>query len=136
MKKKYTHIKENIERIKLLQESHIGSFQTELLPDLDQQQTERKKAFEYLHNTMKSFMEEAEKYDMTADDEKQLMVQEIINDIKILMDQNKVLKCNVLAYKNDLQNHMKKVSDGRKKIGGYRMPASFANRPRAINVTN
>lgn len=136
MKKKYTHIKESIKRINLLQESHIGSFQTDLLPDLDQQQTQRKIAFEYLHNALKTFMEDAEKYDMTADDEKRLMVQEIVNDIKILMDQNKVLKCEVLAFKNDLQKHMKKMSDGRKKIGGYRLPASFANRPRAINVTN
>ena len=132
MNHEFYEVENALNRLESLQDEHIESFQTQLLPDLEGQTAKRKEAFNHLTCCLEKFFTQASK----GDEKTVSMIQIFSKQIERLQHQNLVLKEKVETHREDLKARMKKITKGRKAIRSYRPPSSFLNRPRAISVTN
>jgi DNA-directed RNA polymerase beta' subunit len=133
MENEFRQIRETLNRLDTIQMSHIESFDTTLMPDLEHQLSERTEAFDKLKKQVNRFIANTNNGN-TADTES--MTIGFIDRINTLIAQNKVLEKRVTDHRDGLQKSLKKISRGKKAIGSYGSPSSVSNRPRAINLTN
>ena len=132
MKKEFQKIRDTLSRLDKIQTSHIESFDTDLMPDLERQLIERKEEFSKLKRSVSRFITNAE---LNSDTDTESIIV-FIERINTLLGQNKVLEAKVKAHREGLRESMKKISRGKQVIGSYGSPFSVSNRPRAINLTN
>jgi len=133
MNKKFQQIRKTLNLLDKMQADHIDSFDTQLMPNLELQSEERKKTFNCLNQEFKLFLKNTEQFD---DADTKTMVSFFIQRIEMLMNQNRLLEKKVREYRDNLKEHMKSISKGKKAIGSYGSPSSISNRPRAISLTN
>ena len=132
MNLEFCEVENALNRLENLQDEHIDSFQTQLLPDLESQTAKRREAFDHLACCLEKFFSQ-----LPEEDEQTVsMIQTFTKQITRLQHQNLILKEKVELHKEDLQARMRQITKGRKAIGSYRPPSSFLNRPRAISLTN
>ncbi len=131
MEKQFQQIKEALSRLDDIQATHIDSFDTDLLPDLEFQLDERNTEFSRLMKMISQFIA---KIELDAGEGTDSMVIFLMEGINTLLVQNKILKKRVTAHRDSLQESMKNLSRGKQVIGSYGSPSS--NGPRAINLTN
>ncbi|MBU1196508.1 MAG: hypothetical protein KKE62_11620 [Proteobacteria bacterium] len=133
MHKDINHITGILDTINQMQTAHIQSFETELMPDLASQLTQRKIQFDELKISFDLFISSILPHHT---DNKEFIVAEFLERINVLLEQNKTLEKKIKNYKYGLQESIKEISRGRKAIGFYGSPSSSINKPRAINLTN
>ncbi len=133
MLNEFQHINNTLKKLDKMQASHIKSFDTELMPDLELQLIERNEGFNKLKQSVKKFIDDAG-LDNNAD--KESMAAVFIGHISTLISQNKVLEAKVRVHRDGLKASMKKILRGKQVIDSYGSPSSVLNRPRAINLTN
>lgn len=133
MDKNINHITGILDTINQMQAAHIQSFETELMPDLASQLTQRKIQFDKLKLSFDLFISKTLPHHT---EDKKSIVAELIERINILVEQNKILEKKTEHYKYSLQESIKEISRGRKAIGFYGSPSSSINKPRAINFSN
>ncbi|WDP87268.1 MAG: hypothetical protein HUN05_20825 [Desulfobacter sp.] len=92
-----------------IQAEHIESFQTELMPDLEDQMGKRHQAFNQLSDQLNLFFARTEQYD-----EAQLrsMILTFSKQMNKLQNQNLMLKEKVELYRENLKARMKKMTKG------------------------
>ncbi len=134
MTKNFQDIRETIGRLERIQTRHIESFDAELMPDLESQTLEKKKEFDLLKESVNQWVSTGE---LGNDGDTEPMVHYFIEQIQILLNQNKMIEKKVRAHKEFLQESLKKLSRGKQVIGSYGSPSTALNRPRAIDlITN
>jgi hypothetical protein len=126
----FTQIKNALEQIDDLQADHMASFDTELMPDLEKQMTERKQGFAELKKAMNNMNPDLQ------DMEDNPQVSEIINHIQMIIHQNKTLANRVQQHKDGLESSMRRIGKGRNVIHAYGAPVSHRNRSKVINFKN
>lgn len=131
MNQEFNGITSAVNRLERIQNEHIESFQTQVLPDLEAQTAERKKAFDSLIRSLDMFFTRSGQDEQTA-----VLMRSLTERIQGLQNQNRILKEKVETYREDLKARMKHLAKARKGINAYRPPSSFSNRPRAISLTN
>ncbi len=129
----FTQIKKALNHLDDLQADHMASFDTELMPDLEKQMTERKQGFAELEKAMNAMDPDLQ---TRADREDDLQVTEIIKQIRMLMHQNKTLTARVEHHKDGLKNSMHRIGKGKNVIHAYGSPVSHRNRSKVINFKN
>ena len=134
MENQFRQIRDTLNQLDTIQMSHIKSFDTTLMPDLEHQLAERTEVFGKLKKQVNRFIAKTGNDDNTTDTES--MIIGFTERINTLIAQNKVLEKRVKEHRNGLQESLKKISRGKKAIGSYGSPSSVSNRPRAINLTN
>lgn len=112
-----------------LQANHIESFEAQILPDLEKQMMERQAGFEELKKTVALFSREAEPSDIMEDEP---VIQNVKENIRLLMSQNKTLKSLIEKHKNGLEASMKNIAKGRRTIHAYGSMTSQRN-PKVIS---
>jgi hypothetical protein len=128
-----TKIKKALNHLDDLQADHMASFDTELMPDLEKQMTERKQCFTELQKAMNDMVPDLQaRADMKDDPH----VTEIIKQIRMLMHQNKTLTARVQHHRDSLKNSMQRIGKGRNVIHAYGSPVSHRNRSKVINFKN
>ncbi len=132
MENEFRQIRDTLNRLDTIQMSHIESFDTTLMPDLEHQLAERTQAFDKLKKQVNRFIAKTGNGNTTTES----MTIGFIDRINTLIAQNKVLEKRVTEHRDGLQESLKKISRGKKAIGSYGSPSSVSNRPRAINLTN
>ncbi len=131
MEKAFQEINETLNRLDEIQTSHIESFDTEIIPDLESQLIERNEEFNKLKKSVNGFI-----IDPDFDNTTESIMAVFIERIGTLISQNKVLEAKVRAHRDGLKESMKRLSRGKQVINFYGSPSSVSNRPRAINLTN
>ncbi len=129
----YQQIKNLLARLEQMQDEHIIAFDTQVMPDLENQQRLRKNLFNQLAAAVNCFMSDPEPdLDMEPDD----MTRNLEEQMRRLLHQNHILARKVTAHKNQIQQSLKNLSKGKHAIQSYGSPSSMTKRPRAINLTN
>lgn len=127
-------LKQAIEKIGILNEAHIASFDSKLLPDLNAQTRERTREFSKMKESVDKLIRE-----MTEMKDENIIqqVREIVPAVQELVMQNKCLESRIREHKNRLEGSMKRVNHGKKAIHGYGAAASMGQcSNKVIAITN
>jgi hypothetical protein len=129
----YQQVKKLLHCMEEMQAHHIHTFDTQVMPDLENQMMQRKHLFDQLGNAVNRFLRQPElENDMDTDG----MTRYFNDQMDRLLHQNNILAQKVNTHKNQLQESLKNISRGKHAIRSYGSPSSMINRPRAINLTN
>jgi len=129
----FQQIKNLLARMEQMQYEHITAFDTQVMPDLENQQLLRKNLFNQLAGAVKRFIQDP---DLDTDMEPDDMTRNLDEQMHRLLHQNDILVQKVTAHKNQIQQSLKNLSKGKHALQSYGSPSSMTNRPRAINLTN
>jgi septation ring formation regulator EzrA len=129
----FSKIKHALNNLDDLQAAHMASFETELMPDIEKQMTERKQGFAELQNAINTVDLDLQTRTQLSGDPQ---IAEIIEHLQALMHQNKTLTERVQHHKDGLENSMRRIGKGRKVIHAYGAPVSHRNRSKVINFKN
>lgn len=121
----------DLEKLDVLYEEQIRSFDAQALPDLKAQIEDRKKAFDTLKQHVADILPAMKNQDIV---ENHNAMEEMITHLTLLVQQNKTLKGRVEAVKEELKTNMAQLNTGRKVINAYRAPQSVRNRPKVLNI--
>ncbi len=130
MEQAFKQVNDILTKLDEMHADHINSFDSQLLPDIEQQMIERDESFTELKATMDRLlghMETMENLDDIPD------IHDILAHIHLLMQQNKILSTAVQGHKQVLEKSMKKVAKGKHVINAYGSPLSQRNQPKVIN---
>lgn len=128
-------VKQAIENLNDLTEAHINAFNTQVLPDLDNQTASRNKAFSKMKENVDKLMREVT--EVEGEDTIREIQEEIVPAVKQLMAQNIRLESKIREHKSRLEASMKRVNFGRKAINGYGSTASMGQSSnKVIAITN
>ncbi len=127
----FNKVKKALDRLDGLQQEQIKTFDTDLLPDLESQMTQRKQGFANLENAMADLMSPAK-----TDIADASAVKEIVAQIQVLMHQNKALSSRIQHHRDELKKSMNGVKKGRKVVLAYGSPIFHSNPPKVINSKN
>ena len=133
MEKQFLKINDSLTRMAEMQECHMDSFNTTLLPDLEQQNSERDRELTLFKTDIDIFIKKAEAVDSPT---KEQMITHITDRIASIIEQNYRLKQKIKIYRDELQSRMVQITKGKKAIGSYGISVSYGNRPRVINSIN
>ncbi len=134
MQQAYDRVIKIMDEIQLLQEAHIHSFETELLPDMKKHCQERQHSFDQFYLESGVLIAHLE----TFQDKKivKTIVEHVNNRICGLLAQNDLLSKKTMEHKSRIQESLNHLSRGKTAMDSYGTPAYIKNRPRAIYVTN
>jgi|GEM_PF-2308181 len=128
-------VKQAIKNLSDLTEAHINAFDSQLLPDLDNQTISRNKAFSKMKENVDKLMREMTEAE--GEDTIREIQEEIVPAVKQLMAQNTRLESKIREHKTQLEASMKRVNFGKKAIHGYGATASMGqNANKVIAITN
>jgi hypothetical protein len=127
----FIQVREALRRLDDLQASHLDSFETQTLPDLEDQMAQRKAGFSHLKKQLTPFFLEAKAMDRA---EKAPMIADVKMYFQSLLHQNERLKIKIESHKNRLENSIKNITKGRQVFRAYRSPAAQRNQPKVINT--
>ncbi len=130
----YQRVMNTMDEIQVLQENHIHSFDTQLLPDMERHSRERKLSFDRFYmesDELISYLETALDEDMAKE-----IVENVNARISGLLAQNDLLSQKTMEHRNRIQESLNNLSRGKSAMDSYGTPAYIKNRPRAIHVTN
>ncbi len=122
---------DSLYRLDEMQADHIGSFRTQLLPDIEKQMVEREAGFCELKKNLILFFQEAAPSDIEGE---KPMTQDVKDHIQLLIHQNKVLKSLVETHKTELENSMKNIAKGRQTIHAYGSSVSQSKQPKVLSL--
>ena len=114
MKSRVQLFKKQLEALSQMQKDHLAAFEADLLPDLEQQSVERKKAFDKFKIAFQQFTEDIYKHDLETSPEIRIMVERCLDDVNALIDQNRMLKIRVTEFRNGLKESMINITTGKK----------------------
>ncbi|CCK81704.1 hypothetical protein [Desulfobacula toluolica] len=133
MEKKFKSVEATLNRLHDLQAKHLASFDSQDLPDLEQQSAERDAEVAQLIRNVNTLIEQL--YITTEVETKSRFL--FFNDlITGLLEQNKAIETKTHAIKNKLENSMKQLSKGKCAISSYRSSAAVNYKPKVISITN
>ena len=124
------HIDHTLDRLESIYEKHILSFDEEILPDLEAQIEERRATLSVLKETMAEFLPDPSAAEDWAE------VHRLTGRFEKLKHQITLLISKVEVHRNDLEQGMKQMVQGKQAIHAYGSPGSLRNRPRVITVRN
>ena len=128
-------VKQAIKKLRDLTEAHINAFDTQLLPDLDNQTTSRNRAFSKMKESVDKLMREIT--EVEGEDTIREIQEEIVPAVKQLMVQNMGLESKIRECKTQLEAGMKRINFGRKAINGYGATALMGqNSNKVIAIKN
>ena len=110
--------------------THIDDFDRHLLPDIEQQMAEREKNFVVLKKTMDRLLPALQTMEDVDDIPE---IDDIISQVKVLINQNQTLVSRVQHHKDGLETSMKRNTRGRQAIHAYGSPSSQRNQPKVLN---
>ncbi len=128
-----SRIKKALENIDDTQEKHLADFDTEVLPDLEQQMAERKLRFCELEKAMADLMPELKTNESLANDP---ALSDMVDHLRILLHQNRTLTAKAELHRNELSRSLRQISKGRKAISAYGPSASRRNQSKVISLKN
>ncbi len=128
-----TQVQTLLTRLDEMQQAHIDSFDTSLLPDLEAQISEREQGFFKLQQAMSELMPR-----LQASDELKAhpAVQDILDRIRGLLHQNQVLVSRVTAHRDGLKASLNRISAGKNALHGYGSSVSHRNRSAVLTFRN
>ena len=133
MEMTFKQLKETLLKLNQMQEDHIDCFDTQLLPDLEQQMVQRREKFTELKQHLSDLFLKTEGMETAT---KRQLLQEIQEHILSLMHRNKTLKSKVQKHKDELEKSMKNITQGKRVFHAYGASVSQRTRPRVINCRN
>ncbi len=130
----YHRVIQIMDEIQILQENHIQSFDTQLLPDMEKHCQERQQSFDRFFMESSVLIAHLE----TLQDQKMAkeIVEHVNNRIAGLLAQNDILSKKTMEHRTRIQESLNHLSRGKAAMNSYGTPAYIKNRPRAIYVTN
>ncbi len=118
----------SFEKYDAMQEAHIKSLETESLPDMEKHNFERARAFEDLKNHLSLVLKGIRREGGDA-----LQIALACQDrLASIMDRDELLTRRIGRYRDDLEQHMKQMRQGKKALQGYGRSGS-AHSPRFMN---
>ncbi len=130
----YHSVMKTMDEIQILQENHIQSFNTQLMPDLETHCQERKHIFDRFYTEAGTLISNLET--ILDKDRAKEVVESVNNRIAGLLAQNSILSQKALEHKNRIQESLNNLSQGKRAMTSYGTPSYIQNRPRAIRITN
>ncbi len=118
---------ESLIRYNDMQQTHIKSFETELMPDIEKQNFERSKAFEELKNLLNQ-----EFTNIKADENNLHHVKKCSEHLASILSEGDLLSKRINVYKKELMSHMKQIQNGKKAMQGYGQLGAV-NFPKVMN---
>ena len=111
---KSSKLMESLSHYSDMQQAHLKSFETELIPDIEKQNFERSKAFQELKNLLNQ-----EIGNINAEEEDLNLVKLYSERITSILSFEDLLKERIMKYKKELLSHMKQIQHGKKAMKGY-----------------
>jgi len=133
MEENFQIIKEKLNRISELQESHLEAFDKNLMPDLEKQCIERNNEFMVLKKMIDAFISSTGKKGDAASSE---IFESFFPQLEILIGQSRELEKKVIFHRNTIQNSIRGVSRGKKVLGSYGASARISKGPRVLSTLN
>ncbi|SDT85710.1 hypothetical protein [Desulfobacula phenolica] len=133
MEKKFKAVEATLDRLNDLQAIHLASFDSQDLPDLEQQSAERDTEVAQLMRDINILVEQVDIKNEVETKSRFLFFNDLITG---LLEQNKALETKIHAIRNNLKNSMKHVSKGKNVIGSYRSSAAVNYKPKVISISN
>ncbi len=130
----YDRVIKIMDEIQILQEAHIQSFDTELLPDMEKHCRERQHTFDRFYMESDILISH-----LGAVNDKNIaktIVENVNKRISGLLVQNDLLSKKAMEHRSRIQDSLNNLSRGKTAMDSYGTPAYIKNRPRAIYVTN
>ncbi len=130
----YDRVMKIMDEIQILQDAHIRSFDTELLPDMEKHCQERQHIFDRFYVESGVLIAHLE----TLQDKNivESIVEHVNKRISGLLHQNDLLSQKTMEHRTRIQDSLNNLSRGKTAMDSYGTPAYIKNRPRAIYVTN
>lgn len=133
MEHEFNQIKKVLTNLHELQANHIASFNTDAIPDIEQQSADREKGFHLFKKQITDFIHMAE---IREDDKTESMLHFCNTSIATLLEQNKTLEIKVSTIRDSIRHNIRQLSNGRQAIGRYGSPGKKSNHPKVISITN
>jgi len=130
---RFNKVQKALDRLDSLQDAHMTTFATDVLPDLEEQMAQRKQGFDDLEKAMTDLMSSPPATDDLTDNQ---AIKEMIAQIRVLMHQNMELSSRVQHHRDGLEKSMHQIKKSRKAIHAYGSPILHSNSPKVINFKN
>ncbi len=126
-------LNKSIEEYRIMQDRHIKAFETELMPDLELQNFERKRAFAEMKNRLDGIINTIQKdnSDERGSNDVDIMLY-YTSQIKKILQSDAKLKRKINIYKEELKKHMNTSEKFKNALDGY--AGSTDSKSFAINL--
>ncbi len=126
-------LNKSIEEYRIMQDRHIKAFETELMPDLELQNFERKRAFAEMKNRLDGIINTIQKdnsHERGSNDVDIMLY--YTSQIKKILQSDAKLKRKINIYKEELKKHMNTSEKFKNALDGY--AGSTDSKSFAINL--
>ena len=121
----------SFEKYDAMQEAHLKSLETESLPDMEKHNFERARAFEDLKNHLSLMLKGIRREGGDA-----LQIALSCQDrLASIMERDELLTRRIGKYRDDLEQLLQQMRQGKKALQGYHRPGS-THSPRFVNESS